>query len=204
MRVFLPNRSQELLGDYCAVCCCKSSLCVHSLIKYNSKGCHRLKELQKCLVSSAMPEYPHGSSSETGGIHRGRAVSLHVSLPPDPRMFLGSPGAGTWSLHPSLTWSLHLSHMESPSHLLIQRWGPGWPQWQQDLESNKEGIEMKMMGFQMMKSQPSPISAQPSGSGHRFTSTSLSDNFSPSPPSQSFCENRNAKRQGQVPFLQFL
>lgn len=113
MRVFLPNRSQELLGDYCAVCCCKSSLCVHSLIKYNSKGCHRLKELQKCLVSSATPEYPCGSSSETGGIHRRRAVTLHVSLPPDPRVFLGSPGAGTWSLHPSLTWSFHPSFIWS-------------------------------------------------------------------------------------------
>lgn len=64
-------------------------------MKYNSKGCHRLKELQKCLVSSAGPEYPGDTWQLLGArwVHRGRAVSLDVSLCPDARLFLGSPGA---------------------------------------------------------------------------------------------------------------
>lgn len=54
MRVFLPARSQQLLEDYCTVCYCKESHCVHSLIKYNSKDCHRPKEPQKCSVLSML------------------------------------------------------------------------------------------------------------------------------------------------------
>lgn len=82
MRVFLPTGSQQLLEDYRTVCYCKESHCVHSLIKYNSKDCHRLKEPQKCLVSSMLSAVTrarlttgqllcsHSNSSKAGGIQR--------------------------------------------------------------------------------------------------------------------------------------
>lgn len=118
MRVFLPARSQQLLEDYCTVCYCKESHSVHSLIKYKSKDCHRLKEPQKCLVSSMLSAISrarltmgqllcsHGHSSRAGGIQSEATaagkqeygptrsnVSLSSSLSPDPTAFLGSPGA---------------------------------------------------------------------------------------------------------------
>ena len=118
MRVFLPSRTQQLLEDYCTVCYCKESHCVHSLIKYNSKDCHRLKEPQKCLVSSMLSAISrtrltmgqllcsHSDSSKAVGIHSevtaaGKQdygttridVSLSTNISPDLRVFLGSPGA---------------------------------------------------------------------------------------------------------------
>lgn len=118
MRVFLPTGSQQLLGDYGTACYCKESHCVHSLIKYSSKDCHRLKEPQKCLVSSMVFATSrarvttgqllcsHGSSSKAGGVHREATaagkqeheptrsdVSLSNNFSPDPRAFLGLPGA---------------------------------------------------------------------------------------------------------------
>lgn len=134
MRVFLPARSQQLLGDYRTVCYCKESHCVHSLIKYNSKDCPRPKELQKCFVSSMLSAISrarlttgqllcsHSNSSKAGRTHSEATaageqeygptrneMSLSTALSPDPRVFLGSPGA---------------HRMETQ-----QRWGLGWPQW---------------------------------------------------------------------------
>lgn len=118
MRVFLPNGSQQLLGDYGAACYCKESHCVHSLIKYSSEDCHRLKEPQKCLVSSMVFATSrdrvtmgqllcsHSNSSKAGEVHwEGTAagkqeyeptrsdMSLSNNLCPDPRVFLGISGA---------------------------------------------------------------------------------------------------------------
>lgn len=160
-------------------------------MKYNSKGCHGLKELQKCFVSSLLSAISRARISTghmaahqsqvgfTAG-HRKRDVSLETSLCPDPRVFLGSPGAHC----------MRTPEMRTRVTTVITGFGV------------KGGVELQSL--QTMKSHPSPISGQLSGSGHGFTCSSLSDHSSPSPPSHSFCENRDTIRQEQGAFLEFL
>lgn len=158
MRVFLPRNCQRITVQSAAAN--KAFVCTP---EWNTIP-RSYRNVQSHVQGT------RGSSSEPGGV-AWRALSLHVSPSPEPRLCPSSPGAH-WVQSPEMRTRV-------------------------TTVTTGFGVKGELESLERVKSQPSPISVQLSGvdTGSLLV---LSDNFPPSPPSQNLCENRNAIRQEPV------